>query len=290
MNYLGKFSPLLATKSVRLWQLLAKDADWAWSQELDADFRDLKQLLSSETVLVQFDMGKETMLSADASAYGLGVALMQLEGSEWRPVAFASRALSQAETRYAQIEKEALAICWGCRKFDYFLAGRPFVVETDHKPLVSVLGEKELAKLPLRVQRFRIQMMEYSYTVRYTPGPKLVLADALSRAPVGGPEGGSGDGHLVLELLDSVPVSRRRSERLKAALLEDADGMALMDYITHGWPSVARLDPVAGRFYPFRDLLTVVGGLVFYGSRLFVPLLERDQVLRNIHEGHQGES
>ena len=64
----------------------------------------------------------------------------------WRPVAYASRALSTAEQKYAQTE-EALAICWGCEKFNYYLAGREFVVETDHKPLVSVLGSKKLPSL-----------------------------------------------------------------------------------------------------------------------------------------------
>ena len=122
VNYLGKFSPKLADRSVRLRKLLAKDSDWRWSEELDADFSALKQTISAETSLCQFDMGKETMVSADASAYGLGVAIMQREDCGWRPVAYASRALTAAEMRYAQIEKEALAICWGCQKFDFFLA------------------------------------------------------------------------------------------------------------------------------------------------------------------------
>ena len=77
---------------------------------------------------------------------------------------------------------EALAICWSCEKLNYHLAGCELIVETDHKPLVSVLRPKELAKLPLHVQRFRVHLLAYSYRITYTPGKKLVSVDALSRA------------------------------------------------------------------------------------------------------------
>jgi transposase InsO family protein len=290
VNYLGRFTPEIASRSAGLRKLLSKDAVWMWSKELEGEFESLKRTISNETTLTQFDMNKETMLSADASASGIGAALMQREEEGWRPIAYASRALSPAEVKYAQIEKEALAICWGCHKFDYFLAGRQFQVETDHKPLVSVLGEKELASLPLRVQRFRLKMMAYSYSIKYTPGVKLVLADALSRAPVDGCGKRTGDSLWVSELLDSLPISQRRCERLRAALLEDAEGMALMDYTSHGWPSIAKLDPVAKRFYAFRNDLTVVGGLVMFNNRVFIPKLERERVLEDIHLGHQGET
>ena len=85
-------------------------------------------------------------------------------------MAYASRALTSTEQRYAQIEKEALAIAWACDKFNYYLAGRSFVVETDHKPLLAVLGSKELSKLPIRVQRFRLKMMAYTQSIVYTTG------------------------------------------------------------------------------------------------------------------------
>ena len=69
---------------------------------------------------------------------------------ELKPVAYASRALTSTEQRYAQTE-ETLAIAWACDKFNYYLAGESFVVETDHKPLLAVLGSKKLSELPIRV-------------------------------------------------------------------------------------------------------------------------------------------
>ena len=180
-------------------------------------------------------------------------------------------------------------------KFNYFLAGTNFIVETDHKPLVSVLGSKELAKLPIRVQRFRLRMMAYSYTVKYTPGPKLVLADALSRSPLSTEENIDHDSHsaesrLVLELVDSLPISAGRLERFKTSLLADDTGRALVHYIEYGWPKFTDLPTHVKPYFSEREFLTVIDGMVYFHHRIWVPCLERDRVLREIHTGHQGES
>ena len=100
-------------------------------------------------------------------------------------------------------------------------------METDHKPRVSVLGYKELAKLPLRVQRFRLCLMAYSYKIMYTPEEKLVLEDALSRAPVcdGSSEptwSGSDDSDVAVALAEEVSIAQHRLSRIQAALLEES--------------------------------------------------------------------
>jgi len=91
-------------------------------------------------------------------------------------------------------------------------------VETDHKPLLSILSEKELAKLPVRVQRFRLRMMSFTYDVVFTMGRKLVLADALSRAPYSGPQEAQGEPLLVQELIDDLPVSPTCLRHIQAAM------------------------------------------------------------------------
>ena len=98
-------------------------------------------------MLAAYLLNSLTMLSKDASSFGQETLIMQkhFPHSHWRPVAYVSKALTAAKQKYTQIEKEAWAICWDCEKFNYHMTERKFIVETDHKPIGSVLGSKELA-------------------------------------------------------------------------------------------------------------------------------------------------
>ena len=98
-------------------------------------------------------------------------------------MAYASRALSETERRYAQIEKETLAVTWACTKFSDYLLGSKFLIETDHKPLAPLLNTKHLDCLPPPILRFRLHLAKYDYTVVHIPGKLLYATDALSRAP-----------------------------------------------------------------------------------------------------------
>ena len=91
--------------------------------------------------------------------------------------AYGSRAL----TAYAQIEKELLAIVYGCEKFHQYLYGRDIKVESDHKPLESIF-KKPLHQAPMRLQRMLLRLQRYTLKVTYKPGKELYIADTLSRA------------------------------------------------------------------------------------------------------------
>ena len=110
-------------------------------------------------MLTLYNPNSALKISADASSFGLGAVLLQKNDAMWSPVAYASRSMSPTEQHYAQVEKEALAATWACKKVQLFHPGKPFELETDHKPFVSLLGGKALDDLPPRIQRFRMRLM-----------------------------------------------------------------------------------------------------------------------------------
>ena len=99
-------------------------------------------------VLALYDPEASTKVATDASSYGLGAVLLQKISDVWRPVAYASRCMTETERWYVQIEKEVLAVTWACEKFADFILGRQFEIEMDHKPLVPLLSTKHLDTLP----------------------------------------------------------------------------------------------------------------------------------------------
>ena len=181
INQLAKFLPNLAKITKPLRELLVKSNDWTWGPLQIESFTQLKSLVTSLPVLVHFDINHATVVSADASSYGIGSVLLQKVDGKIYPVAFASHALTPTEQRYAQIEKESLALTWACKKFRNYLIGTHFKIQTDHKPLLSLFGNKDLNDLLPRIQRFRMRMMWYMYDVEYVPGKLLSTADLLSR-------------------------------------------------------------------------------------------------------------
>ncbi len=159
VTYLAKFIPQLSAQSAPLRSLLEQKNEWMWSHEQETCWKTLKEILTAEPVLKFYDPERRIRISADASQYGVGAVLLQQYDDVWQPVAYASRALSATETRYAQIEKELLAITYACERFHQFVYGCAFTVETDHKPLVPIMA-KSLNDCPLRIQRMLIRLQK----------------------------------------------------------------------------------------------------------------------------------
>ena len=185
VNHLSKFAPHLSDKTKPLRHLLSTKSHWIWESPQQQAFEIVKKEICSERVLACYHLEWETVVSADESSYGLGAVLRQKQKKgEWRPVSFISRSLTTTEQRYAQIEKEALGMTWACERFQNYLLGRTFHIETDHKPLVPLMSSKNLEDLPLRVQRFRMRLMRFDFSISHVPGKNLVMADTLSRSPI----------------------------------------------------------------------------------------------------------
>ena len=144
LNYYGRFIPNLATTVHPLNKLLHHNAKWNWTSKCAQAFADAKQALASSHVLVHYDPSLPITLTGDASAYSVSAVISHTlpDGSE-RPIAFASHSLSTSEQNYAQLEKEALSLIFGVKKFHQYLYGRMFTLVTDHKLLMAIVGPKK---------------------------------------------------------------------------------------------------------------------------------------------------
>ena len=157
------------------------------ANECQSVFQSAKDLLTSSSVLAHYDPNLPIRLAADASAYGIGAVLSHvlLTGEE-KLVAFVSRSLTASEKNYAQIEKEALALVYGVRRFHQYLYGRRFTLLTDHQPLTTILGPKK--GIPpiaaARLQRWAVQLAAYTYDIQFKSTHDHGNADALSRLPL----------------------------------------------------------------------------------------------------------
>ena len=294
-NQVNKFTEKNADMTKPLRDLLKKDNDWIWGPDQERAFQSVKESLSSAPTLAHYCAEKETKVSADASSYGIGAVLMQKENGEWRPICYASRSLTSTEQRYAQVEKEALAITWSCERFADYLVGLPtFLIETDHKPLLSILQKKSLDELTPRLQRFKMRLMRFVFTVEHTAGKNLITADALSRAPVSAPAEQDMRqevemGLFVRSVIDDIPITDLLMTKIQENQNLDEVCSRLIHYVkTDHWPDQAKQDQRLKSYWTTRNELTVQDGLLLFQSRIVVPELLQEEVLKRIHQGHQG--
>ena len=186
LGLVSRFLKDIATKLQPFYLMLRKNTQWRWGERERKLFEKIKDMLKKPLTLFHYDPTKKLQLSCDASEYGLGAVLTQTFNGEDRPIYFASRVMSPAEKRYSQIDKEALAIIYGVKKFHNFLFGRPFVIFSDHKPLQYILGAKKgIPKMvSLRIQRWAMLLEAYEFDAQYKPGKEMVVVDTLSRLPL----------------------------------------------------------------------------------------------------------
>ena len=162
------------------------NAAWVWTETCQVAFKKLKELLLNSPLLAHYDPNKPVRLAVDASSYGLGVVLSHVsDDGEEKPIAYASHSLSASEQNYSMIEKEALAIVFGIKKFHQYLFGRRFSLLTDHRPLTLLRGPKR--GIPVLaascLQRWAIQLSAYQYDIEYRASKDHANTDALSRLP-----------------------------------------------------------------------------------------------------------
>ena len=270
----------------------------------------MKQSLASNTLLVHFDPAKQLVLTTDASCKGVAAVLAHVDsnGNE-APIAFASRRLSQTEQRYSQIEREGLAVVIGITKFHQYLCGvtRPFLLVTDHKPLVKLFGQHEtLPEMASgRIRRWALKLSGYNYRIQFKRTHEIANADALSRLPCPYVEGAQPE-ELVLQADEDwrdVNSSGIQSGGEQLVLLADQAWLDAKDVARQtsldpilskvvrlvqfgGWPDQIpeSLKPYAAK----KDELSLTAGVLLWGHRVLIPDAARGAVLTELHVGHPG--
>ena len=171
------------------------------------------------------------------SVFGAVISHIAPSGEE-RPIAYASRTLSKSERNYAQIEKEALSIVFGIKKFHQYLYGRKFTLVTDHKPLLSLLGPQSgfPTLATARMQRWALLLSGYQYDIQYRSTTKHANADCLSRLPVAieatQPE--TDEVKLINKLqIESLPLS---VDQIRKPTRADPILSRVLEFTMSGWP------------------------------------------------------
>ena len=274
INYYNRFLPNLSTQLAPLYHLLKKGQKWCWSRHCQQSFEAVKELVSSDQMLVFYNPKLPIKLSCDASPYGLGAVLSHvLEDGQERPVAFASRSLSRAEENYSQLDKEALALVWGIKHFHQYLWGVKFTLETDHKPLVSIFSPSKSisATAAARLQRYATSLTGYTYDIKYRKKEQHGNADALSRLPLPTTvEKPLQDAVAIFQLsqIERLPVqvSQIRKETQRDPILS-----RVLQYILQGWPQV--VEDAFNAYFIKQHELTVEQGCILWAIRTVIPHL-----------------
>lgn len=294
IEFLRKFVPHMADVIQPLTDLLSKAVDFTWGPYQEKAFKNVLSLLTQSPVLTLYDPNKNHRVSSDASSIGLGATLEQQEDLIWKPVSYISRRLSNTESRYATIEKEALGITWACNKFEEYILGKKFTIRTDHKPLVSIFGQKSLHEMSPRLQRMRMLLMRFDYAIEHVPGKLLHLPDLLSRSPSKNADPKTEFLIATIEehgrhIIDYFPTSDACLVEIKKAQNQDVNIIDLTQMVKKGFPnSNKNLPQNLQAFWSVRHELNLQSGLLLYQTRIVIPSSLRSDMLKRLHSGHLG--
>ncbi|GFU36473.1 transposon Tf2-11 polyprotein [Trichonephila clavipes] len=194
-----------------LQSLLKSGVEFHWGPEEVEAFNSLKKALTSDPVLGMYDERASTEIHTDASGYGIGAVLVQIQNNVEKVIAYASRTLTKAEKNYSTTERECLAIVWATNKFRPYIFGKHFTVVTDHHSLCWLMNLKDPSG---RLARWALRLQEHDFDVKYKTGKKHSDADALSRNPVE-EETETSDKFLAVTTSMNLAVEQKKDQDLE---------------------------------------------------------------------------
>ena len=294
--------------------LLKKNSRFEWTPELNAAFESSKEKIvdAIKQGVEIFDKNRITCLSTDWSKTGIGYYLTQKHcdcttdfpgccDNGWRITLAGSRPLKSAETRYAPVEGEALAVAWSLEQTRYFTQGcNDLIVLTDHKPLCKLLGDRSLDEIQNpRLLRLKEKTMRWIFRIVHVPGKEHFFADATSRNPVLTAQ--QDDVHddntdeemtyinvIVRREIEKLNVQAVTWERIKAETERDSNMKELSEISRNGFPSKRQEMPEHLRAYwEYRDSMYCIDGVLMVKHRVLVPPNLRKETLQGLHAAHQ---
>ncbi|KAL8583505.1 hypothetical protein ACOMHN_056315 [Nucella lapillus] len=324
----------MADKMQPFRDLLKPKSTFEWNEQLDHLFEESKQSIIKEMEegVKIFDKTRPTCIATDWSKSGIGFWVLQKHCScpnttpfccktGWKISLVGSRFTHAAESRYAPIEGEALAVAVALNKARYFVLGCDnLTIAVDHKPLLKIFGDRSLNDIPNpRLRNLKEKTLCYKFCMVHIPGVKHKAADAISRNPTGKPE------KLILtddiasiqetpllslpslyplhtpapctEYADPVilsafslstsPLQTVTWEKVQTATASELHH--LTEIIQSGFPDNRQDLPAALReYFQFRDDLTTIDGVITYKDHVVIPPSLRQEVLSTLHAAHQG--
>lgn len=295
INYYERFIPHLHGLCADLYDLTSGKRRWRWSENERQIFEKAKSSITSAKPLVAYDQNRSLFLACDASEKGVGAVLYHKNKEITQVIAFASRKLKPAERKYSVIDREALAILFGIKKFDQYLRGTKFTLVTDHKPLIHILGPKRnLPKIVNnRLVRWALLIGSYQYDIHYQKGENNILADCLSRLPNPETEPSPAENYvcsMTVKLLENRFTDLHLTEDvLRTETHRDKTLSQVCQCIKTGWRELDYKQEMK-HYHRKRFELSIENKVLMWQGRIVIPEILRKTVLKILHQGHPGIS
>lgn len=288
------YARFLENRSEKLKPLydLVHGGNFVWDDKCDDALDWLKQELISPRVLAHYDPNEQIVLACDASNHGLSAILSHRykDGSE-KPIAYASRTIPKKELSRTILDKEAMAIVFGFKRFKDFIFGKLIILRTDNQSLKLILGPRKgiPETADNRFQRWAYYLSGFRFKIEHISSKANANCDALSRLPV--------REEVDLTELESDfsnvyffedGIKTFDSKMLAAESLRDAVIGKVIKYTTSEWPNLRELSDELRQYHRKRLELSVDKGCLFWGLRAVIPSNMRPLILRELHASHLG--
>ena len=262
-----------ATITQPLNRLTSDNVQFAWSESCESAFCEIKRRLTSQPILAFPKLNETFIIEVDASDFAAGGVLSQ-KGSDGllHSIAYFSTAFKSSQRNWATITKEAFALILAIRHWHVYLSGTPFVLNSDHNPLVHLRQQKDPRG---KFARWIAELEEYDYTVQYIRGKTNIKADLLSRNK----NASSTQPNSLFD--DKIYAAFFSDISFKEQLLEEQQSDPVINSVKHAVENKTRI--LQGRFKRIQNKLRIENGVLTKSGRPVIPASLRKFVIAEVH-------